>query len=238
MEIFTCESCCHAIIENDEQTGCKLDKLSKIPSVFNKSTKFFNLEKVCAYKNNDPENIKIKVGYIFILKDPDKIQELKNNINSVKDMNPLWIGVNHDFPEIKDDINKYLMSLNIPYNIILNYEKVAGDIYRLDQFMKNYKNGWTLVNIIGEKFDIDKYKILNTYVNHFNPLAIVKNKCDSVNELVFFNMIFKYLKGSYPSILEDETIEQKTIIEKVEDMSSYMVKNWKELYEFYSDTSS
>jgi len=237
IEIFSCESCCHAILENSNQTGCLLDKLSKIPSNFNSSKGFFDLQKVCAYKNNNPEDVKIKLGYIFILNDISKLDELKKNIDLVQENNPMWIGVNHDFPEVATEINLYMARLNIPHNVILNYEKVSSDIHRLDQFMNSYKNGWTFVNVVGQQFDLSKVNILDNYINQFNPLAIVKNKCDSLNEFVFFNMIFKYLKGSYPSILEDDTIEQKTFTEKVQDMSSYMIKNWKELYEFYSNPS-
>jgi hypothetical protein len=238
INIFSCENCCHAVINDNRQTGCKLNKLAKIPHSMNEDKKFFDLKKVCQYKDRDPNNIKAKIGYIFILDNPDNIEQLKQNIEQIKNSSPLWIGVNIDFPDLAADINDYLIGLNIPYNIISNYEKIAGDIYRLDQFMNNYKNGWTIVNIVGQTFDINMPTVLNNYLNDLNSLAIAKYGCGSLNGFTFFNMVFKYLKGSYPSILEDDTIMQKDFIEKTTEVSPEMIKDWKDIYEIYSTFSN
>lgn len=238
INIFSCENCSHAVLDNNKQIGCKLNILNKISHTYNENRQAYDLEKVCQYKDRDPEKVFLKVGYIFVLDDRDNIKYLKDNIEKIKDRNPIWIAVNNDFPELADDINECLMGLNVPYNIISNYEKIAGDIYRLDQFMSNYINGWTMVNILGKEFNPNLIDILNEYVNQFNALAIAKHSCDSINGFTFFNMIFKFLKGSYPSILDDDTIVQKTFIEKVSEVSSTMIRDWREINEIYCNSSN
>jgi hypothetical protein len=104
--------------------------------------------------------------------------------------------------------------------------------------MNSYKNGWTFVNIAGKELDTNLLNVLNGYVNDFNSLGLVTHDCDSINGFAFFNMIFKYLKGNYPSILDDETVVEKTFIEKIMETSPQMKKNWKDLYEVYSNSSS
>jgi hypothetical protein len=72
INIFSCENCCNAKMQNENQVGCNLDKLKKIPHAFNETNKFFDLQKVCQYKNKTEDEIFIKFGYIFILVDMNK----------------------------------------------------------------------------------------------------------------------------------------------------------------------
>ena len=103
-----------------------------------------------------------------------------------------------------EKIINILDGLNIKYNIVCNYDKIA-DLYKLDQFIKNYKNGWTLVNVVGE---------------YFNHNA----------KQVYFNFIYRYVNGSRPDFNEEEQVYYtKSLYEKISAKDPSMIKTWKEI---------
>jgi len=224
--IFSCENCKSAVLDGDVQVGCKLN-LSNSLKILGMSNGYYELGRVCLSKNSVPE---IGLGYIFILKDEKDIDELFNSIESIRNKNPLWIGISSAIPNsINDLINKVKSLVSCHFNIIENYELV-DDFSRLDQFIKNYKNGWTLVNVVGESFNPDAKEILHKYiVEDLKVAGLIKDEGETVNNCCFFNLIYKYLKGSAPIIENEEDIILKTFFEKVEEAQPSMIKNWKDL---------
>lgn len=228
MKIKSCEDCKYEI-----EDGCKLGLIEKLGTAVDENGDV-SLCKICMFKNKDIDEIDIKMGYIFILKDLSKIDTLKENIELIKDKNPLWIGISHDFPDNNDDIINIVKDYNVKYNIISNYEPIQ-DLYRLDQFKKNYKNGWTLVNIIGDYFNKDAKSIVQDYILvQLKSVGIIKDNKDiedySVNNVCFYNLIYKYLKCNDPEIDEEnEVIHYKSIFQKLHDSNSSMFKTWEEV---------
>lgn len=134
-----------------------------------------------------------KIGYVFILNNFSSIEQLKLNISTAISCNPMWIGIIHNDKEIHKDIITFMESYHIPFNIIYNIENIP-DILKLDQFMSNYKNGWTIVNVVGEQFSTDKYDTINKIPADIAPIALVRDESESINNMCFFNIIYKHLK--------------------------------------------
>jgi len=221
--IFSCQSCKHAILENDSQKDCNLNLLETLP-VVGELNGYYELGRVCLSKSEIPD---VNLGYIFVLKDDSLVDLMFENIEKIKDKNPLWIGINSDFIGKSEIILNRLQSIiSCKFNIISNYDPIS-DFDRLDQFMKNYKNGWTLVNVVGEEFNPDSKDVLQKYIiDNAGIAGLIKNN-ENINGWCFFNMIYKYLKGSIPEIEKDtEIITTDTFLEKIEKQQKSMIKNW------------
>lgn len=228
---LTCEGCIHAIIE-DEQSGCKFDLLETLDA--QKVDKYYILNRTCLIKNKNPEDVDVKLGYLFILKDFKHLPILESNINTIKDKNPIWIGISTNDPSKNYQVVKILDTAGCKYDIISNYEEI-DDIYRSDQFMKNYKNGWTLVNIVGEYFDSEaKNKLQRFILKDAKKAAIIKsdNNPDvvEINGICYYNFIFKYLNGNKPELNEeDQCYYAKSFAHKIYEKDSNMIATWSNL---------
>ena len=231
--IFTCEGCAHAAISNNVQIGCNLNKLQSFidqeKASINPTSNFYDLNRVCMSKNSIKEK-NTKVGYLFILKEETKFPELINNISLCLKNNPVWIGVVHELPDLTDEIINSLKDLPCLHNIICNFSSIDS-LYIPDQLINKYKNGWTIVNIVGEKFDETLYDKLDNYIiANKKPIALIKNIDNSVNGMVFFNIIYKFLKGSKPDIDEEtQDVTFRTYEHKIIEMSPDMIKTWEDL---------
>jgi hypothetical protein len=104
---LTCEGCIHAIVET-EQSGCAFNLLGMLNA--QKFDKFYILDRTCLVKNKTPEDVDIKLGYLFILKDFKDLPVLESNILAIKDSNPLWIGVSTNDPTKNYQVIKILES--------------------------------------------------------------------------------------------------------------------------------
>lgn len=241
--IFSCENCKHADIKNQIQEGCNLHKLQSFidqdKASFNPEINFYDLNRVCLSKNSDEIALKTKVGYLFILNEESKFDVLKKNISLCLENNPIWIGVVHSSPDLNDDIIEYFKEVPCLHNIICNYDLI-DDIYKPDQYIKKYKNGWTIVNVVGEEFNKDLCLSLDAYLDsNQRPVGLIKDDGESINNLCFFNVIYKFLKGSKPEIDEEtEEVTFATYEEKIMLMSPDMIKTWKEIYEINSHSSN
>lgn len=242
-KISSCQNCKHAEIDNNVQTGCAINKLSNFTesnsAELNNESGYYDLLKVCLFKNKELKDVKTPVGYIFILKDESKIELLKNNIENILDKNPIWIGIIHNLVNLADDIIDKFSYISLPINIICNHNEIT-DVDSLDLFMKNYKNGWTIVNIVGEDFNTNLVTTLDFYLStKTKPIALIKSSEDSVNEMCFYNFIYKFLKGSKLEVnSETQEIIDKSYEEKVAESSIDMIKTWKEINEINNSFTS
>lgn len=231
-ELTSCQGCKHAILSNNSQTGCSLDLLEKLNA--SKIDQYYQFDKVCMFKNKEVDEVDVKLGYIFILEDFNDLDNLKYNISLISDKNPIWIGVSSNDPTKNNQIAEILDAVGCKYNIISNFNHI-DNVYKLDQFMKNYKNGWTLVNIIGQEFDPDVKNKLSDYVlTQKKRAALIKNNLDledfSVNGMCYFNFIYKYLNGSKAELNEEENVYYtKSFLQKVAEQSPQMIVTWSDL---------
>lgn len=177
----------------------------------------------------------MRVGYLFILNDAEHISDLKHQLATVKDSNPIWIGVISEFPQFHDELIHELQSFNCEFNVVCNLEKIS-DVFKVDQFTK-YKNGWTVVRIAGYPV-VDNIYALEQYIEDGNKLALITGDDDSINGMCFFNFIYKYLKGSKYEIDEQDNVIFKTYEEKVSEKDPNMITTWEKLNEIYSNTTN
>lgn len=228
---FTCEGCVHAIMDTD-QTGCKLNLLNALDG--EKSDKYYILDRTCLFKNKTPEEVDVKLGYLFILEDFKNLPTLEANVLAIKDKNPIWIGVSTNDPSKTYQVAKILDLAKCEYDIVANYVEL-DTIYRLDQFMKNYKNGWTLVNIVGQNFDLEAKDKLDKFVIRDNKkAAVIKNTSDpddiQINGICYYNFLFKYLNGNKPEVNDqDKAYYTKSFIHKVYEKDKNMIATWSAL---------
>lgn len=227
-KILSCEGCRYEI-----DTGCSLGLIEKLGTAEDQNGDI-SLTKICMYKNKDIDEIDIKMGYVFILNDLKHFDTLRSNIELIKDKNPIWIGISHNFPDKAKEIIDMIKLYNLKFSIISNYDELS-DLYKLDQFKKNYKNGWTLVNVVGEYFNPNAKSQVEKYIfKDFKSAGIIKDNKDpkdlSINNICFFNLIYKFLKGNDPEVDEiKEVVYYKSVFDKILEQSPDMFKTWEEI---------
>jgi hypothetical protein len=222
-----CNSCFHVVLDDDNiQSGCSLHLLEKLNAYrATDNDSYYSLEKICLFKNKDKESVDVKIGYIFILNDTSLENELYKNIEKIKDDNPRWVAVILDTTDLNGAIKNNLDKLGCKYNIVTNFKEVDS-IYKIDQCIEFLQNGWTVVNIVGEELLQPREK-LSKFIFDGNRAALIKKSKDpddiQINGIVFYNYIFKMLKGNLPELTEDGFYITKSFAHKVHEKSPDMI---------------
>ena len=230
-----CEGCKNALFDDCKQNGCKFNMLEKLGGKINDEEVYYSLSKICLYKNKKEDEVDIKLGYIFILKDLHKVELLKYNISKIKSKSPLWIGisiVSNDldvFASTRDDLVKLLHDI-CPHNIVINNEDYS-DYYKLDQFLKYYKNGWTYVNEVGDYFRSEAKDILTDFIlTKGKKAALISSDVEQINDICFYNYIYKYLNGNKMDFNEEVAkFYYKNFYDKVYEKDQKMILDWRDL---------
>ena len=235
---MNCKGCKFAIINHEMQIGCEQNKVHKFVSK-NKAklneNNFFDIDSVCIFKrssdwNGDLEReTEVRMSYVFILKDSNT-NELFNNLSLIKDQNPVMVYVISKIVNDKLNIINKLKELNCKYRYIEDYSE-QSDRFLLDKMHKDIKTGWTSVNIVGEYFNPNVKKDIHKLINEeLEAIGLILPEEDTVNNLCFFNIFFKYHKGSQPYY--DESLDAY-IIESFENKmlkhNKNMIKHWSDL---------
>lgn len=231
--IFTCEDCQYRTVDEGKQIGCQLGLADKIG--FKDGDTNYVLDNICVSKNKSEEERRVRLGYIFIIPNlcDNSIAKLAYNVSLIKSKNPLWIGVSVNNGADVSAIKNILEGIDTTYNIIENYDEIY-DKHKIDQFIKYLKHGWTYVNIIGEYFNHNAKEVLDKAIfNDCKRFVIVKNSEDDnvydINNTCFYNMIYRYLKGSLPIDEEQPRALWPTFENKVESQNPEFVLRWKDI---------
>lgn len=230
-----CEGCKYAIFDEEKQIGCKYNLLEVLNGKIQQDDLYYKLSGVCLSKNKTPESIDIKLGYLFILHDVSKIDILEHNINKILNKKPVWIGISivaeslSKFYSLRDRLAAKVHGF-CKYNILAN-DIDYSDYYKIDQFYDNYLNGWTYVNEVGEFFREDaKESLTNFIINKGGKAALISSDVEQINDTCFYNLIYKCLKGNKLDFDENnKKFYQKNFYDKVHDMDSKMILEWKNL---------
>jgi hypothetical protein len=230
-----CEGCRHALFDSEKQIGCKYSLSSKLGAEIVNDDLYYSLDKVCLYKNKKDSEIDIKLGYLFILKNINQKDVLIHNIKRIIDKKPLWVGISAVSEDLNklDDIKNQLISLLdgvCQYKIIVNAEDYS-DYYKLDQFMNDYKNGWTYVNEVGDFFRENAKEVLSQFILvNAGKAAVISGESEQVNDTCFYNFIFKCLHGNKTDFNEEnEKFYFKNFYDKVEEKDPKMILDWSDL---------
>lgn len=235
---MNCKDCKFAIVNNDIQVGCSENKVHKfVKQGFSKISKnnYFELDRICLFKRSEDwngnlaEETAIRLTYLFILKDTN-LEELYKNIDEIKDKNPVSVYVISTVTNDSSEILNKLKELKCKYHYIVDYME-KSDWFLIDKIIKNLKTGWTLVNIVGDKFINNAKEILETSINeNLERFALIVPEEDTVNAICFFNIFFKFHKGSMPQYdeLSDSYIVE-TFENKIKTKNPDMIKNWSEI---------
>lgn len=232
----SCKGCKFAIVDESKQIGCEQHKLEKfIAQGVAKidDDRWYSIDRLCMFKRfvdwdgSIEDETQIKMGYIFILNRESSFDELIQNINAIKDKEPLWIGVICTSYQPKKDIIDILNSIGCKYNIITDYIE-KQDWFYIDPFIKHIKNGWTLVNIVGKEFISDAKERMHKAINEdLKAIGLVTPAEDSLNGICFFNIFFKFHNGSVPNFDEESN---SYIVESFENKmrrkSAEFVEEW------------
>lgn len=168
--------------------------------------------------------LKYKIGYVVISNINDSIETIKTRIAALSE--PQWIGVVIRNPEILSDLFTVLEDKKIPFNIV-DLKEDINEYDHLDLFLKNYKSGWTFVTKTDFEINQDKIKKITKIEK---PFALISNSDSNVNEWLFPNSIFLYLKGS-KAVTDNDTGEVSFLnyFEKINKFSKSMLFNWEDI---------
>lgn len=241
MNAKTCEGCKFAVLENGTQVGCAINKLERFKksgqAILKKLSYTYNLSRVCIYKRQEEwegdieAETALRMGYIFILKDFDKLSILGESLRKVKPLNPTWIGIVHTCVANHKEVIEEMNAVGNKYfNVVMQLSQTQ-DFDKIDSFYKNIPQGWTLVNIVGEELKIDAKSTIEKEVNdNLKAISAVKFSDDTVNGVCINNFFYRMLGGSFPIVDEEnQTIFYKSILEKITEAHPDGVYTWSEL---------
>lgn len=240
-ENFNCENCKFIEVIDGVQQGCainKLDRFKKYAQANLNINNVYNFTKSCIYKRyndwngNLEEETKLFMNYIFVLRDFSNLNTLKQRVEQIKKYNPEWIGIIHNNKEHHFEIIDMMNSIgNYKFNIILETEEII-DFYKIDRFAKNIPKGWTVINVVEDVFNPDVYDLIDKAINEKlkSPIVVMDDK-KSINNLCFFNYVYKKLQGSLPILdKEKDVIIYLSFPEKVEIMvGSDAILTWEQI---------
>jgi len=238
MKIQTnCKGCIFATMNaNGLQNGCTMQRHSKLGHAVNEDGSF-ELKRFCnTYRPQiwldnltldeklNPEQVVMKEIYprigIFIKLDDtkDAISKLKITMDSLV-FDPAYVVVITPKVEYNVEVLEMLthkFQQSIKYHIVqLSTPDAINSYAVIDEAFSHAQNGWVYVTQCGEKIPslLDK---IHEWINvRMAPLVMVKPYSGS-SGLLFQALLFKFLNGNRTKIFDDEYIDSRSFIDKVE----------------------
>lgn len=167
------------------------------------------------------------ISYIFILRNENGIESLLSLVNKVSE-EAVWIGVS-TVPECESFARRTLDESGVKYNLIINTEEFS-DYYKIDQFLPYLKNGWTYVHDIGQTFRDDVHSKIKKFIEDGGKFALVSDEHEAINDICFYNLIYKMLRGNKP-----EPSQMINFYDKIEREDETMIKKWSDLDELHDN---
>lgn len=234
-----CQGCVFAMLENNSQEGCKLDRLSKLD--FHKNDNYYESNRFCnTYRPDewladlsvaeslDIENVVMnevrpRVGFMIIFE--KNMQTLKETIEDIKSqsMQAGYVVVINDAVEYNSEIQELLVNTfdeDTKHHIVQVLKMPSKAEFLIDEAFKHATNGWVYVCHAGESIRKDIVESIHTRINiSMKPLVIVRPYDDNLNGLIFQAALFKFLNGNKSKIFQDEKIDSRLFLEKVKQAS-------------------
>tara|TARA_R110002110_G_scaffold124683_1_gene302196 strand:- start:296 stop:1090 length:795 start_codon:yes stop_codon:yes gene_type:complete len=241
-----CNGCVFSETENNEQTGCRLNRADKIGIQDKDDDGFFALSRFCStYRPTEwlsdlslaesedivdtvRKEVHPPVGFFVLLKTEDihGITDLKSTLEDIKAqelITPSYVVVITDKVEYSEEALKVLDGTfghtETKYHIV-QLQITPDDIHkRIDQAFSHAKNGWAYVTSSGESVPRDLLRKIDNRVNSDMKQLVVIKPYDEINGLLFQTALFKFVNGNKSKLHSDEISDSRSFLEKIEDAS-------------------
>lgn len=255
---FSCKNCVFAISDGSVQTGCKLNRLEKLkPDYKNTNEDYYKFNRFCnTFRSQDwlvnHYNDDIKLAEKEVIK--EVYPRLSFIINFDYDLNSLnnilyniehqtiphrkFVIVINDKVEYNEAIFKSLQSTlktNVGnYYVVQTLDQdIDSLLYKEDTGFRYAKNGWTIFLKEGESIPLNFAEIIHNRINiEMKRFIFAQNK--SQRKIVIQSAIYKLLNGNKPKVKADETVDNRTFIEKFKDLEQTdpdSVVAWEDLFD-------
>lgn len=239
-----CGGCVFAESNKTEQLSCKLDRASKLGILEKDDENFFVLSRFCTtyrpkewlndlslaqskdIKKSVLQEISPRVGF-FILLDTSQeggIDKLKKTLEDIKNQelfDPRYVVVINDKVEYNEGIFEILQPMfdfeKTEYHILQLEVKIEDPINTIDEAFKHAKNGYVYVTSAGESVPRDLICKIDKRINLDMKKLVVVKPYSGINGLLFQSALFKFVNGNKPKLYQDETIDNRPFLEKVEE---------------------
>lgn len=241
-----CDGCVFSIRDNNVQTSCKLNRHIKLTFDTRDENGSFILNRFCnAYRpqswleelsvqdsediiNTALNEVVPRVGFFVILntQSDSAIELLKSTVEDIKNQSlpARYIIVATNKVEYNKEIQElfceYFEFQDTNYHIVQLIETPSTIPLIIDECFKHAKNGWAYVCESGERIPNDLIEKIHQRVNlDLKRLSVVKPYKEPLNGLLFQTALFKFLNGNSSKIFQDEIVDTRSFLEKVEHVA-------------------
>lgn len=241
-----CKGCVFVEMGEFAQTSCGLDRASKLGIQDNDEDGFFVLSRFCnTYRpkewtkelsESESQNMKStamkevypRLGFFILLQTntADEIEGFKKTLEDIKNqklIKPRYIVVINDKVEYNEEVFNLLENsfdfLETEYHIVQLQQIPKNRAARIDQAFSHAKNGWIYVTSSGEKVPRDLIYKIHQRINIDMKKLVVVKPYDDINGLLFQTSLFKFVNGNKTKLYQDEMIDSRSFMEKVESAS-------------------
>ena len=238
-----CNGCVFAEFGEFTQKSCELSRASKLGIEEKDNDGFFILSRFCsAYRPQgwlddlsdeeklDKEKVVMEevspcVGFFVLLKTDEEnaIDKLKQTLKDIQDQThgvPRYVVVINDKVEYNQEIYNILASRfdfeKTEYHMVQLEHEPKTQFHRLDPAFIHAKNGWIYVTSSGEKIDKDLILKIHKRINIDMKKLVVVQPYDDINGMIFQAALFKFLNGNKTKLYQDEVIDSRSFLEKVQ----------------------
>ena len=239
-----CEGCVFAVSEDGKQTGCKLNRSTRLGVEETDENNNFILSRFCnAYRPNAwfddltfdesmaPQDtvmkeVQCRMGFFVYLDTTDgdnAIKELRKTIESISQIEsgpPSYVAVITSKVEFNEEIWHMFVEkfdgTDTKYHVVQIDSTPKQVIKVIDQaFSHAAQNGWIYSTTSGQEVPSDVLVKINKLINIDMKQVTMIDAYDGFNGLMFPAFLFKFLNGNKVKIFEDEKADSREFIEKM-----------------------
>jgi len=238
----TCGECVFAQKNKSKQTGCSLERSSKLGvDEVNKDGSFvlsrfcntyrpeewlkdLSLEESQDIKQTVLSEVRPKVGF-FVLLDTSRengVEELKTTLEDIKAQSapPSYVVTIVNKPEYSHEVFGILEDMfdirETYYHVVQLEIEIDDPAKTIDEAFTHAKNGLAYVTSSGESVPRDFTDRAHKRVNIDMRRLVVIKPYERMNGLVFQASLFKFVNGNKVKVYQDEQVDTGSFLEKVE----------------------
>lgn len=250
-----CIGCVFATLENETQTGCKLDKARKL-EILDTQDNHFILKRFCTtyrpeawlhdlsvqesqdVKKTVLDEVIPRIGFFIILNHDDlgnSIEKLDKTLEDIKNQTlpARYVVIVNDRVEYNQEIQKMLVDKfgtltkdQFIFHIVQIIQKPQMLLMLIDESFKHAKNGWAYVCYAGENIDRLLIEKIHKRINiDLKMLCVISPYDDNLNGLLFQTSLFKFLNGNKVKTFADTVVDNRSFLDKVKDAAQHSHKD-------------